>query len=532
MKSTREKKPINVLAEYLTAWTKSNTRDFAPYSSFETLLETKVEQKDVERWVLNCNYLYYRLGDYLFENGLLPDMEEGLASLFSFLDEHVKTIKDTNPLNLRSKQNEAVAREFSRDWPPLVQGSRNRCAQLDAELEALATFLPDGQHARSAVESFASEMQREAEFYEGLVGGEAGDKEAVANGSLENHGYVERYRMLLALWCVKEVNPLYSLLIWEDASAVRELAGHLADAFESCGFRAPDGSLRHGYFIDVVNRSLEGYLASLELEDRSEDLRDLDIPSIHDLLEREFFQIDALETSSVLPPWLASKCRLIWNVVVCAVIGPEHVIGEPRTIRTETVSVNPPSSSSEGGLQGEVLLRRHYRDGSVQTVDRIDLDEVGEDLLWKVIGSRYDKNVSVPASRFAESYADLGSRFLSTRLPDAGSGSPAGSEGEGDSRYHAELSVEVDDVGSKRLTLRDLGSKNGTFVVRESDGIVGDAKGAVNRHCFALESRKRYAPGELSRKLSIPEEAVSYVDEVVLGRGDLIYLCGSCFEIA
>ena len=213
MESKNEKKPINVLTEFLAAWIKANsTEDAAPYDSFETLASRRVGQKDAERWVFNCNYLYYRIGEFLLEHDLLGDGPDQSAERLAFLEQNFKSIKDSNPLNLRSKQNDAIEREFAKDWPPLCEGSRNQLARFERALGALEERYADDLLPRQAeLDALLLELADERDFYQDLAA-KAGDKGG-------RDALLERCRRLLPLWCVKQVSPLYSLLIWDDRDA-------------------------------------------------------------------------------------------------------------------------------------------------------------------------------------------------------------------------------------------------------------------------------------------------------------------------
>lgn len=510
MESKNEKKPINVLAEFLASWIRANsTEDAAPYDSFETLGQRRVGQKDVERWVFNCNYLYYRIGEFLLEHDLLGDGPDQCVERLAFLEQNFKSIKDSNPLNLRSKQNDAIEREFAKDWPPLCEGSRNQLARLERALGALEERYADDLLPRQAeLDALLLELADERDFYQDLAA-DAGDKSG-------RDALLERCRALLPLWCVKQVNPLYSLLIWDDRDAVERLAQLLADSFEDAGFPSYDGSRKQDSYIGLVLRAQEAY--SEGLGEDEVDLRDLPIRKITGLLEGEFFSLEHPSGSKRLPSWLLGKSQLIWNVVICSILGPREAICGSSPARTMTSAVERPDDNPDE-LSGEVLLRRRFNDGRLETVDRLSVDEVQTSGLWKVIGSVYDENASLPRSEYRNHYDNLGSLFIGSRRFDR-SGRLV--EGAGDSRFHVELSIQIDESGSKRIVLRDLGSKNGTYVARQERG---------ETRYYLLKSRSSVTTEQWCEKIGASPSQVSRVDQISLRRRDIIQLCGSSFEI-
>lgn len=509
MESKNEKKPINVLTEFLAAWIKANsTEDAAPYDSFETLASRRVGQKDVERWVFNCNYLYYRIGEFLLEHDLLGDGPDQSAERLAFLEQSFKSIKDSNPLNLRSKQNDAIEREFAKDWPPLCKGSRNQLARFRESLRELEnSYAEDLAAHRPELDAFLAELSDEQNLYQGLIARSEGDGRA---------GLLERCRLLLPLWCVKQVSPLYSLLIWDDRDAVARLAQLLADSFESAGFPSYDGSRKQDSYIGLVLRAQQAY--SEGLGEDEVDLRDLPVRKIAELLEGEFFSLEHPSGSKRLPAWLLGKSQLIWNVVICSIVGPREAVCGSSPARTVTSAVERPEDNPDE-LSGEVLLRRRFNDGRLETVDRLSIDEVQTSGLWKVIGSVYDENAALPRSEYRNHYDNLGSLFIGSRRFDR-SGRLV--EGAGDSRFHAELSIRIDEDGSKRIILRDLGSKNGTYVVRQERG---------ETRYYLLRSRSPITTEQWCEKVGVPSAQVSLVDQISLRRRDIIQLCGSSFEI-
>lgn len=509
MESKNEKKPINVLTEFLASWIRANsTEDAAPYDSFETLGQRRVGQKDVERWIFNCNYLYYRFGEFLLEHDLLGDDPQEIAERLEFLERHFKSIKDTNPLNLRSKQNEAIEREFAKDWPPLCRGSRNQLGRFRESLGAFrGRYAEDLAGHQAELDALLAELSDEQDLYHRL----ASRTEGSGRSAL-----LERCRLLLPLWCVKQVSPLYSLLIWDDRDAVARLAQLLADSFESAGFPSYDGSRKQDSYIGLVLRAQQTYAEGLG-EDEV-DLHALPVSRVAELLESEFFSLEHPCGSRRLPAWLLGKAQLIWNVVVCSIVGPREAVCGSSPARTMTSSIERPERSPDE-LSGEVLLRRRFNDGRLETVDRLSVDEVQASGLWKVIGSVYDENATLPRSEYRNHYDNLGSLFIGSRRFDR-SGRLV--EGAGDSRFHAELSIRIDEDGSKRIILRDLGSKNGTYVVRQERG---------ETRYYLLRSRSPITTEQWCEKVGVPSAQVSLVDQISLRRRDIIQLCGSSFEI-
>lgn len=143
MRAVNEMKPINVLARFLAAWIRVRGGETAPFNSFETLFGEPVEQKDIERWILGCNYAYYRVGDALLMRDQLPDDPDACRMLLGHLASHLKSIRDTNPLKLRSKQPAAITDELGKDWPPFCHGSRNDLHRILPALGSCGTRVFD-----------------------------------------------------------------------------------------------------------------------------------------------------------------------------------------------------------------------------------------------------------------------------------------------------------------------------------------------------------------------------------------------------
>lgn len=523
MKAISEVKPINVLSRFIASWIRDRWQETAPFDSFETLRTRPIEQKDVERWVLNCNYVYYRLGDELLENDLFPEDDTASTEMLRSLGDEFKSIRDSNPLKLRSKQRDAIAAELEKDWPPFSGKSRNDLHKILPELRRFNDrFSSASPGLADTIPDFAKELVDEASRYRHMA------KRAAAIDA------TEIFRELTALWCLKEINPLFTLTLWQDRAAVEKLALELADSFSANSYPLFDGGSRRAEYLGAVASAQSLYLDSLNDESRGTagiEFRALSIPELDDLLEKECFSLERPAPSRILPPWLAGKAALIWNVAICSILGPRHAIRPMGAIRTQT-TMQPPSGARSGSeLQGEVLLRRILPAGEREGAASIDLSSrrpfeekfrltslEGDSpfYLWCVIGSSYDPQVRVP--ELLEHAGEVPSRFISTRRYDAHGTQVSGI---GDSRYHTALLFERRPSGW-RLLLRDLGSKNGTYVTRS---------GPTGTRYLAL--RNRQAADELAwaQRLMVPAEAVSIHEMVELRRGDVIQLSGSCFEI-
>lgn len=525
MKPTSDEKPINVLTKFIAEWIRENSSEAMPFESFETMRGRNIVQKDVERWIFNCNYLYFRFGDFLQERGAFPDAGGDVKGMLDYLDEHFKTIADSNPLGLRSKQNGAIACEFAKDWPPFTPKSRNiidkpsktrssRKQSLDQTLSEFAdAFFPNDSERRKEFDSFLDQMREEQKLYAACLDGGSDSNDAANQTSTLN-----RCRTLLPLWCAKEINPLYSLVIWEDERAIDELCACMQEAFESAGFAAYDGRVHHDSYLGLVKRAQAAYLDGI---DDSTDLRRLPVSEISAILEGGFFSLDHPTPAKDVPAWLFGKSQLIWNIVICAIFGPKEALAGALPLRTSTISAQHSARAGvdPDAIKGEVLLRRVFRSGSVETIDRLMLDDVQSSGIWKVIGSNFDENAALPQSKYQGQYKNLGVLFAGSRRFDS-----AGNitEGRGDSRFHLEISVEVQKDGAKRLVARDLHSKNGTYIVRQD--------GAETKY-IVLNGRRTGGKASWGARIGVPEKSVTIAGDAVLRRGDIIQLCGSCFEI-
>lgn len=516
MKAVNEAKPINVLARFIAAWVREHSENGAPFDSFETLRTAPIEQKDVERWILGCNYAYYRVGDALLAADLIPDDTATATELLGCLNEQLKSIRDSNPLNLRSKQPEAIAAELGKDWPPFCEKSRSDIRKVAAGLKELShRFALRVPGLTDVLGEIATDLAEEAHWYRNLAGRLPGT-ESIA----------ERGRLLVPLWCLKEVNPLYTLLMWQDENAIDELARELSAAFAANGYPSFDGGSRHDAYRGVVRTSQRLYLDGLA--ESGEGLEQLPLAELADLLDREFFFLGRPAPSRVLPPWLAGKALLVWNVVACAALGPREAIRPSGPNRTATTLVaSSVTTTAIRALRGEVLLRRCLNNGEREVADMLQLDgaepagtlalDDGMRRLWYVLGSTFDGQARIPES-LAPVGDSLAERFLSTtRLDEHGNQT----EGAGDSRYHAVLLL-VRDGNGWRLTLKDLGSKNGTYVIRRD---------ATSTRYLVLAARTRPDVSTWARNRDVDPNAVTIEDEIALEREDVIQLCGSRFEL-
>lgn len=505
-------KPINVLSEYLTLWIRANSEEALPFDSFENLLPHPIAQKTVERWIFNCNYLYNRVGDLFYDNDLLPDNRAEREALISDIEGTFKTISEHTPLNLRAKLQTAVAYELSRDWPPFSTKSRNTVSKFERMVAAYSKRNPRfcTEHAQS-LDALHAQILDEAAFYAAL----ADHTEADA------HALVTRCRALLPIWCAKEINPLMTLLIWSDQGAVTDLVKTLARAFrESPDFMQSDGSIDR--WREATLEAQRAYIDSL---DDDTDLTGLSVRQIGELLTARGFTLDTDERRPGLPRWLVGKSRLIWNIVVCAILGPSEAIGGGLVSRSSTASIphRAAKRTHDECLSGEVLLRRRFSSGRVETVGRIDTDRVCAPGLWKVIGSVYDARAALPNSGNRERLAAPGTAFVQTRTFDE---RDAATEGVGDSRFHLELEVSLDKRDRATIIARDLNSKNGTWVLRVNKGTAPSEPA-----CYVMAGRCGLTTREWSERLGVSGEQIEFVRELALERGDIINLPGSCFEL-
>ncbi len=514
MESTNEKKPINVLAEYLTDWIHQNTDEAAPFDSFEGVRNRRIEQKDVERWIFNCNYLYYRFGNYIFDNTSFYSTSahsNKVIELLDLLDENFKSIKDSNPLNLRSKQDQAVIIEFLKDWPPLVKSSRNTLKKLERALQAFRKVYAGNDEALRIADDFFAEMSAEAQFYAGF---------AHSNAQAAS---IRCCKELIPLWCIKEINPLYTLLIWEDDKAITELSDLINESFARDGYPAVEGNYQHDSYAQSVKFVQTDYLDALMDSDDDMGLKALSIPEIYQILDEENFSLTGACSSFEIPSWLLGKAQLIWNIVGCAIFGPKEVVMTTESEQTYTRTRHPlyheGINEERDGMHGEVILRRLYQNRGPEMVGRLVIDDIHQDFLWRVIGGYYDENAALPPSLFRTQYENLRGIFIATQgYDDLG----FVTEGDGDSRYHAELSVRVDENGKRWLILVDLGSKNGTYIVRNRDDSL---------RYYVLRNGGHIDVGDWATSHDVDASSVEVVDEFVLKRGDFVHLCGSLFEV-
>ena len=357
------------------------------------------------------------------------------------------------------------------------------------------------------MDALAEELRDEASFY-GEVASRADGPREIAGGCRE----------LLPVWCAKEVNPLATLLVWNDKAAIERLVDELFEAFALQRGAAPASGEALETWRQATLRAQTMYLDGIE-DDR--DLLGLSVREVAKLLGAEGFSLDHDDACASLPRWLLGKSRLIWNIVICSILGPEEAVGGVAADRSPTAeharaSVGP---VCQGFVSGEVLLRRRFRSGRVETVDRLMLDGVCASGLWKVIGGHFDPCAPLPNSAYRTQFSHLGAAYVSSEAYDQ-AGRPV--EGRGDSRFHIELSIEVGERGGVDIVARDLGSKNGSCVRRMS---------AAGCTCYAFPGRRNLSAADWAERLRVPEGSVRMVSELALERGDVIQLADSCFEL-
>lgn len=503
------RKPINVLAEYLTSWIRENSEEALPFDSFESLRPHRVAQKDVERWIFNCNYIYSRVGNFLYDENLLPDDAGKLDALILSIERSFKAISDNTPLDLRSKPQQSVVYELSRDWPPFNRRSRNSMGLFRRALERFATespgFCDEHQEELGALEE---QLAEEAAFY-AEVGRQAGTGP---------RAFATRCRELLPIWCAKEINPIVTLLIWTDDQAIARLASLLREAFS---VHVTDMAASEDAIDAWYEATLQAQATYIDTIDDDNDLSALSVREIGALLATCGFSLDHGGSSARLPRWLLGKSRLIWNIVICTVLGPGEAIGGIQPRRSATVETGrcAPLTLHPRNLNGEALLRRRYRSGRVETVDRLALDSVRAPGLWKVIGSHYDAHAPLPNSAYRGQFAHLGAVYVASEVSCAVG---AAREGSGDSRFHVELTLELDQDANVSIVLHDLDSKNGTCVLRA---------GAGRATWFAFPGRRHLTEEDWAVRLGVPKGDIHLVRELPLERGDIIHLASSCFEL-
>ena len=510
MKSLSNEKPLNVLARYLVNWIRQNSDESAPFESFDARSNKKIVQSTVERWIYNCNYTYYRFGNFIFKELCINQSAPEAQKYIDFLHKHFKGISDNTPLNIISKHDKDILDDCTKDWPPFIENrSRNTLEKLD---EALVAFEanPDFPDCHNKLAAFRREIEDEQRFYQSVFGDDC------YSGMPVN----ERYEKLLPLWCLKNVNPLFSLVIWEDEHAIKELATLLKENFEENGYPSNYGGHSHESYVNRVMSAQRSYLD--EIDTNENQFEEKSIKQLYNMLESNFFSLDRVCLSSEIPSWLFGKAKLIWNIVVCSVLGPKEVRGNYGTLRTET-SEDGSTACIENNLNsssGDYILRRHYHDNRLET--SASIRPTNKNRLWCVIGGAYDKNVTLPASEFREQYNDLktSNLYIETRVTD---GNDEIIEGRGDSRFHAELSIRVKEDGRNVVVARDLNSKNGTYVRRLVNG---------NTEIYVLKSLRINLDEDawFERHSGVCGE-LHFVNELELWRGDFIHLCDSCFEL-
>lgn len=439
---------------------------------YEFRSESGIKMKEVDRWLFNINMLSYQIAAGHPNNIALPVYVK-----------NTKDWSDNTALRLNEKTTPEAVEVFEKYCPPA----------LEKGIKALEKLKPSDERIVDEHKRIVEEANAANNFYKSIAG-------------LYGHG-MGAYRELLPLWIVKEASPLLTLPLWEDEEKVLVLGDALYQEFVAAGYHREVCER----FNELVYSCYNSYAAKFF---GATDAQVAQAHALRNMPLGELYQIKHSQGYRGLPPWVEPKEQLIWNLVVCALYGPENARPQYFSHTEVATSTDALSAlSADPRLRqgsGQAVLTRIHEGGSTDVVATIQLgredDPPLEDGLIVVLGREYqgapqaDELGNVP-EHVAEHVQEEDHRHHYATLLDA------------DSARH--LGVYV--LGGQ-VVLTDLGSKNGTFIRR--------GKGTGERY-LVMPGRN---PG-LVEAFKARGYSFEVATRVVAMRGDQIFLGASQFEI-
>ena len=434
--------------------------------------DSSMKMKEIDRWLFNINMLTYQIEALYPESIALPVYQKV-----------TRDWSDNTALRLNEKSTPEALEVFEKYCPPCLDKGEKALGKLKPSDKRI-----EGEHA-SVVELTCET----ASFYRSIAG-------------LYGQG-MAAYRELLPLWIVKGSSPLYTLKLWEDEEKVLAIGDALYKEFLAAGYHREVCER----FNELVFSCYNSYASKLASETEQQKAQAAQLAT---LPLGELYKIKHAQGYRGLPVWLEAKEQLIWNLVACALYGPENA--RPQYFSHTEVAVSTDALnalSADPRLRqgsGSAVLTRILEGGSTDVVATIQLGREGdaplEDALLMVLGREFQGTPSVD---------DLGD------VPEY----VAEHVGEEDHRHHYATLLDADSARhlgvyliDGQVLLIDLGSKNGTFIRR--------GKGTGERYLVMPGRNTALVDAFKARGYSF-----EVATRVVAMRGDQVFLGASQFEL-
>ena len=437
---------------------------------YRDLSSTKM--KEIDRWLFNINLLSFQIAS------AYPD-----SIAFPVYDKVTRDWSDNTALRLNEKSTPEATEVFEKYCPPC----------LDKGLAALKGLKPSDDRIKDEYAAVVGLAQETCSFYHGIE-------------SLYGQG-LAAYRELLPLWIITNASPLYTMGLWEDQERVLDLGDALYQAFLEAGYHREVCER----FNELVFSCYNSYATKLNTATPEQKQRDFELSRMP---LGELYKIKHAQGYRGLPSWLEAKEQLIWNLVACALYGPENA--RPQYFSHTEVAVSTDSLnalSADPRLRqgsGSAVLMRILEGGSTDVVATIQLGREGDaplqDSLIMVLGREYqgtpspDEVGDVPEYVAQHAQEEDHRRHYATLL-------------DADSARH--LGVYLVDG---QVLLIDLGSKNGTFIRR--------GKGTGERYLVMPGRNAGLVEAFKARGYNF-----EVATRVVAMRGDQLFLGASQFEL-
>ena len=531
-------------------------------------VENSITEEELDHWFTNTNYYELRFGDEMLEC-LKPEAGEdvrdaALESLRTFVADRVVKIERKNCEKLRDKffpnemaipisfKNRKTDRKSAKDYVEQLGAKRDVAASVKAFWESYREFIDEDKFKALKYVGDEKKIPRgemgaideEIAFYEDLRERFSEDPKKHPYEDSEERfpkSLPVAYRMLLPIWIVKELPTFFSLSIWSDKDKVETIAKAVCTGFldHKDEFQGADIGKADCENYKRKTRMLAKELSELDQDDPHR-YGEMSVPELFKKLYGG--RIDPLyehaeHVKPEFPPHVLCKAKLLWILIGGSIVGPSQAI---ESIDVHTLLANPENrvlSSYDDELvagRGKAIFRRVLApdEEPVSTPSLFEIDlgsgEPYEDTpaegLKAVIGRGY-KRIRKQTVSFSE-----GARKQNPRLFEMAKAALSeepeifeSTDESKDTAWHLGVFLEGEPV---RLYLVDLGSKNGTYVLRETaSGTIAFAmKGQNTAKDKASMERDMRALGKDNATIEIR----SFVDA---RRGDIIVLPSSQYEI-
>lgn len=487
-------------------------------------------QIDIYRQVLNRNYALYRcLGHVALD-------EEAAEQLI----EH----RDTTSLVRGGESREKIENRFYENCIPQLRNQEIAC------LAAWGEAFPGTTNCLLTPENILEEIG----FYENLrqgIGREMDSWETKNPSASDIETDAHRRKLLrdlyfselLPLWIMKGAKPVFGIGLWENDVLIRDAIDRMAESFVRWGYdkTAVDDYKREAYattqaWINSRDMFYKGHGDSL--------------PTLRYKLERmpmsELHQ-ELIDDASHAPlfDYAKAKASVIWNVLMCAILGPGAYKSNAKRIGTR--AYRKYSARNDGDLarndiglgcgSGSVCVIRRYKHTLFDDTGKLVRGRQGGALISECVLSIDLGTEDVPqlstrvvlggskADYCRDTHRDYDTTcdYLSTRLP----GQKVGDSYDSASHLLIELVdgkllAKDDESGIGTYILRSDGEKTKLFIIR-SKKIADADKDALEKYFKEYDHpasrRDAFEANEVETAIQLCRG-----DRIVLGEPDVEYI--------